>query len=56
MKRLTTKKLIVGGGLGSYKDLENLNKISNDNLEGVIIGKAFYVGDIDLKVGQRLIN
>ena len=54
--KLTTKKLIVGGGLGSYKDLENLNKISNDNLEGVIIGKAFYVGDIDLKVGQRLIN
>ncbi len=54
--KLTSKKLIVGGGLSSYEDLKNLNKISNDNLEGVIIGKAFYVGSIDLKIGQGLIN
>lgn len=37
---------IASGGLSSYEDLEILQK---EKIEGVIVGKAFYEGKIDLK-------
>jgi len=52
----TSKKLIVGGGLGSYDDLRKLNNIKKSNLEGVIVGKSFYVGNIDLRKAQLIIT
>ena len=52
----TSKKLIVGGGLNSYEDLRNLKDIKTSNLEGVIIGKSFYVGNIDLLKAQSILN
>ena len=53
---LTRKKLIVGGGLKNYLDLEQLRDIKFDNLEGVIAGKSFYVGNIDLKEAQNVLD
>jgi len=53
---LTNKKLIVGGGLKNNSDLEQLRNIKTDNLEGVIAGKSFYVGNIDLKVAQKILD
>ena len=53
---LTHKKLIVGGGLKNNLDLEQLRNIKSDNLEGVIAGKSFYVGNIDLKEAQKVLN
>ena len=53
---LTNKKLIVGGGLKNYLDLENLRNINSTNLEGVIAGKSFYVGNIDLKEAQKILD
>ena len=53
---LTHKKLIVGGGLKNYFDLEQLRNIKFENLEGVIAGKSFYVGNIDLKEAQRVLD
>ena len=53
---LTHKKLIVGGGLKNNLDLEQLRKIKSDNLEGVIAGKSFYVGNIDLKNAQKILD
>ncbi len=53
---LTNKKLIVGGGLKNNLDLERLRNIKSDNLEGVIVGKSFYVGNIDLKVAQKILD
>ena len=53
---LTNKKLIVGGGLKNNLDLEQLRKIKTDNLEGVIAGKSFYVGNIDLKEAQKILD
>ena len=53
---LTHKKLIVGGGLKNYFDLEQLRNIKFENLEGVIAGKSFYVGNIDLKEAQRALD
>ena len=53
---LTNKKLIVGGGLKNNLDLEKLNLIKSKNLEGVIAGKSFYVGNIDLKEAQLILD
>jgi phosphoribosylformimino-5-aminoimidazole carboxamide ribotide isomerase len=53
---LTKKKIIVGGGLKNYLDLEQLRNIKSDNLEGVIAGKSFYVGNIDLKEAQKILD
>ena len=52
----TGKKLIVGGGLKDNFDLEKLKLIKSKNLEGVIAGKSFYVGNIDLKEAQLILN
>ena len=54
--KLASKPLVVGGGLTSYNDLNNLKKIFSENLEGIIAGKSFYVGNIDLKKAQGILN
>jgi len=54
--KLASKPLVVGGGLTSYNDLNNLKKIFSENLEGIIAGKSFYVGNIDLKKAQDILN
>jgi len=38
-------KIIASGGVSTMEDVEELTKM---NLEGAIIGKAYYVGSIDL--------
>ena len=53
---LTKKKFIVGGGLKNNLDLVRLRNIKSDNLEGVIVGKSFYVGNIDLKEAKKILD
>ena len=50
------KTFIVGGGLSSYLDLENLNKINSAYLEGIIAGKSFYSGAIEIKKAIKILN
>jgi phosphoribosylformimino-5-aminoimidazole carboxamide ribotide isomerase len=50
------KNLIVGGGLSSYEDISNLKKKKLSNLEGVIAGKSFYSGNIEIKKALAIIN
>ena len=52
----TNKNIIVGGGLSNYDDLFNLNKISSSNLEGVIAGKSFYSGNIEIKKAIKILE
>jgi len=52
----TEKNIIVGGGLSNYKDLHNLNKIKFSNLEGVIAGKAFYSGIININKALQIVG
>ena len=54
--KLSSKPLIVGGGLTSYDDLNNLKKIFSENLEGIIVGKSFYVGNFDFKKAEDILN
>lgn len=52
----TKKRLIVGGGLKNNEDLKKLKKIKKSHLEGVIAGKAYYVGNIDLLEAQKILK
>ena len=61
--KLVTKKLnfskkpiIFGGGLSNYDDLKNLKKINFKNLEGIIAGKSFYSGKIEIKKSMEILN
>lgn len=45
---LTSLPVIYAGGVSSINDLEEMNKLKRDGLDGVIIGKAYYDGLIDL--------
>ena len=61
LKKLTEidnnkKKLIVAGGLSNYEDLYKLKTLNNNNLEGIISGKSFYVGNIDLNKAQNILD
>ena len=50
------KKIIIAGGLTSYEDLKNLMQLKLKNIEGIISGKSFYVGNIDLNEAQKIID
>ncbi len=50
------KKIIIAGGLTDYQDLKNLKKLECNNLEGIISGKSFYVGNIDLEKAQSILS
>ena len=54
--KLTSKKFIVGGGLKDIEDIKGLTKIYTPQLEGIITGKAYYVGSINLKDANQLLE
>ena len=45
----TKHKIIIGGGLKNIKDIKNLSLLNLKNIEGVIVGKAYYAGSINFK-------
>ena len=53
---LTKKSVVIGGGLSNNQDLFNLKKTNMSNLEGVIAGKSFYSGSIDIKEALKILN
>ena len=40
--------IIVAGGITSLEDLEHLKEMAQRGVEGAVIGRAIYTGDIDL--------
>jgi phosphoribosylformimino-5-aminoimidazole carboxamide ribotide isomerase len=41
--------VIISGGVSSIEDIKKAKKLNNKNIEGIIIGKAIYDGDINLE-------
>ena len=41
--------VIISGGVSSINDIKKAKELSNKNIEGIIVGKAIYDGDIKLK-------
>ena len=40
--------VIISGGVSSIDDIKKAKELKNKNIEGIIVGKAIYDGDIDL--------
>jgi len=47
--------LVISGGVSSIEDIERIKSLNNPNIEGVIIGKAIYDGDIKISNLAKLI-
>ena len=41
--------VIISGGVSSIDDIKKAKELTNKNIEGIIVGKAIYDGDIKLK-------
>jgi phosphoribosylformimino-5-aminoimidazole carboxamide ribotide isomerase len=41
--------VIISGGVSSIDDIKKAKELNNKNIEGVIVGKAIYDGDINLE-------
>ena len=41
--------VIISGGVSSIKDIKKAKELSKKNIEGIIVGKAIYDGDIKLE-------
>ena len=40
--------VVISGGVSSMKDIKKAKKLNNKKIEGIIVGKAIYDGDIKL--------
>ena len=41
--------VIISGGVSSINDIKKAKEFNNNNIEGIIVGKAIYDGDINLE-------
>ena len=48
--------VIISGGVSSIDDIKKAKELNNKNIEGIIVGKAIYDGDIKLEELAREIN
>ena len=48
--------VIISGGVSSIKDIKEAKKLNNKNIEGIIVGKAIYDGDIKLEELAKELN
>jgi len=49
LSNLTKIPIVISGGVSSINDVINIKKKNFPNIEGIIIGKAIYDGNIDIK-------
>ena len=47
--------LVISGGVSSIEDIEKIKSLNNSNIEGVIVGKSIYDGDIKISDLAELI-
>ena len=47
---------MVSGGISSFEDVKKIKELKKFNIEGVIVGKAIYDGDIKLNELKELEN
>ena len=48
--------VIISGGVSSINDIKKAKELNNKNIEGIIVGKAIYDGDIKLDELAKEIN
>ena len=52
--KISSSPVVVSGGISSIEDIKRIKKLNALNIEGVIVGKAIYDGDIDLNELREL--
>jgi phosphoribosylformimino-5-aminoimidazole carboxamide ribotide isomerase len=45
---LSNCPVIISGGVSSIDDIKKAKELNNNSIEGIIVGKAIYDGDIKL--------
>ena len=40
---------VISGGISSIEDIKKIKSLNNSNIEGIIVGKSIYDGDIKIK-------
>ena len=48
--------VIISGGVSSIDDIRKAKKLNDENIEGIIVGKAIYDGDINLEDLAKELN
>ena len=48
--------VVISGGVSSLKDIKKTRELNNKKIEGIIVGKAIYDGDIKLEELAEEIN
>ena len=48
--------VIISGGVSSLDDIKKAKELNNKNIEGIIVGKAIYDGDINLEELAKELN
>ena len=48
--------VIISGGVSSIDDIRKAKKLNDENIEGIIVGKAIYDGDINLEELAKELN
>ena len=54
--KISAAPVVVSGGISSIQDVKKIKELKNFNIEGVIVGKAIYDGDIKLNEFKQLEN
>ena len=54
--KISSAPVIVSGGISSIEDIKKIITLNQFNIEGVIVGKAIYDGDIKLSDLKKLEN
>ena len=54
--KISSAPVVVSGGISSIEDIKKIKILNKFNIEGVIVGKAIYDGDIDLNDLKELEN
>ena len=55
LSKLTKTPIVISGGVSSIDDVLNVKKNKFPNIEGIIVGKAIYDGNIDIKKLSKII-
>jgi len=54
--KISSAPVVVSGGIASIEDVKKIKTLNKSNIEGVIVGKAIYDGDINLNELKELEN
>ena len=56
ISEISSAPVVVSGGISSIEDIKKIKTLNKFNIEGVIVGKAIYDGDINLNDLKELEN